>query len=268
MDLELRAPLYTHFTEALTGLSTIRAFGWSDAFLEENTRRLGMSQKPFYLMFCIQRWLQVVLDLFVAGMALVLVSMALKMSRSTSEGKIALAMVNLLGFNYTLTLFIDQWTQVETSLGAIARLKIFMRDTPNEDEEPEKTLPLSDWPAQGAIEFEDISACYSDVGDVVLRNISLSISPGQKVCICGRSGRLVDTKASSPSRNLREPRLTPVSYTAANHHSFSPCFALLNFAPASCRLTVSTSPACLANTSVHVSTRSRKIPYALEVTFG
>uniref|UniRef100_A0A8H7KFW9 ABC transporter n=1 Tax=Bionectria ochroleuca TaxID=29856 RepID=A0A8H7KFW9_BIOOC len=188
MDLEMRAPLYTHFTETLAGLSTIRAFGWSDAFLEENTRRLSMSQKPFYFLFCIQRWLQIVLDLFVAGMALVLVSMALMMSRSTSEGQIALAMVTLLGFNHTLTLFVDQWTQVETSLGAIARLKVFMRDTPNEDDEPETTLPLSDWPAQGAIEFEDISACYSDTGDVVLRNISLFISPGQKVCICGRSG--------------------------------------------------------------------------------
>ncbi|KAK7213111.1 hypothetical protein V2G26_020289 [Clonostachys chloroleuca] len=188
MDLEMRAPLYTHFTETLSGLSTIRAFGWSDAFLEENTRRLSMSQKPFYFLFCIQRWLQVVLDLFVAGMALALVSMALMMSRSTSEGQIALAMVTLIGFNHTLTLFVDQWTQVETSLGAIARLKIFMRDTPNEDEEPETTLPLSDWPGQGAIEFEDISACYSDTGDVVLRNISLFISPGQKVCICGRSG--------------------------------------------------------------------------------
>lgn len=197
MDLEMRAPLYTHFTETLSGLSTIRAFGWSDAFLEENTRRLSMSQKPFYFLVCIQRWLQVVLDLFVAGMALALVSMALMMSRSTSEGQIALAMVTLIGFNHTLTLFVDQWTQVETSLGAITRLKIFMRDTPNEDEEPETTLPLSDWPGQGAIEFEDISACYSDTGDVVLRNISLFISPGQKVCICGRSGRLVATKASS-----------------------------------------------------------------------
>ncbi|VUC37886.1 unnamed protein product [Clonostachys rosea] len=188
MDLEMRAPLYTHFTETLAGLSTIRAFGWSEAFLEENARRLGMSQKPFYMMFCIQRWLQVVLDLFVSGMALVLVWMALKSTHSTSEGQIALAMVNLLGFNHTLTLFVDQWTQVETSLGAIARLKIFMRDTPNEDKEPEKLLPLSDWPAQGAVKFEDVSVCYNDGGDVVLRNISLSISPGQKVCICGRSG--------------------------------------------------------------------------------
>ncbi|CAG9993921.1 unnamed protein product [Clonostachys byssicola] len=188
MDLEMTAPLYTHFTETLAGLSTIRAFGWSDAFLEENTRRLNMSQKPFYFMFCIQMWLHVVLDLFVAGMALALVSMATTMSRSTSQGRIALAMVTLLGFNHTLALFVGQWTQVETSLGAVTRLKIFMRDTPNEDDETETTLPLSDWPAQGAIEFEDISACYSDTGDVVLRNISLFISPGQKVCICGRSG--------------------------------------------------------------------------------
>jgi ABC-type multidrug transport system fused ATPase/permease subunit len=189
LDIEMKAPLYTHFTETLAGASTVRAFGWSDAFLDENTRRLNASQKPFYLMFCIQRWLQVVLDLFVAGLALVLVALALRVTGATSQGAIGLALVNLLEFSQTLTLVIDQWTQLETSLGAIARLKWFSKNTPNESREAEKEMPPGDWPARGAIEFENVDASYSPTTSLVLNEISLRIEPGQKVGVCGRSGR-------------------------------------------------------------------------------
>jgi ATP-binding cassette, subfamily C (CFTR/MRP), member 1 len=135
LDLEMKTPLYTHFTETLGGVSTIRAFGWSQAFMDDNTRRLEMSQKPFYMMFCIQRWLQVVLDLFIAGMALLLVALALRVVGATSQGAIGLAMVNLISFNVTLRYVIDSWTNLETSLGAIARLKWFMNSTPDENKE-------------------------------------------------------------------------------------------------------------------------------------
>lgn len=166
LDLETKSPLYTQFTETLAGLSTIRAFGWSTDFMHDNRNRLNSSQIPFYMMFCIQRWLQVVLDLFAAGMALVLVSFAVKLSSSTSKGAIGLAMVNIIGFNLTLTAVIDQWTSLETSLGAIARLKWFMKNTPNENKETEVAVPSVDWPAQGLIELVDVTASYRSVFSV------------------------------------------------------------------------------------------------------
>lgn len=73
LDLEAKSPLYRHFTETLNGVVTIQAFGWRPSFLKENHRLLDDSQKPYYLLFCIQRWLAVVMDLFVAGIATVLV---------------------------------------------------------------------------------------------------------------------------------------------------------------------------------------------------
>lgn len=53
LDLEAKSPLYTHFTETLTGAETVRAFGRETAALDEHRRRLDLSQKPYYLMFCI-----------------------------------------------------------------------------------------------------------------------------------------------------------------------------------------------------------------------
>ncbi|KAI8278185.1 ABC transporter [Colletotrichum sp. SAR11_57] len=188
IDLEAKSPLFTHFTEVLAGLPTLRAFSWRPAMLRESQTLLDASQRPYYLFFCVQRWLNVVLDLFVAGMALCLVAFALHFNNTTTKGAIGLAMVNIISFNRTLAEFIEMWTMLETSLGAITRLKYFIEHTPREDRECEKDTPPPSWPENGKIEIDNVTAAYSDETDPVVRDVTLAIQPGQKVGICGRSG--------------------------------------------------------------------------------
>lgn len=66
--LRTKAPLYSHFAETLSGLISIRTFGWVDNFREQNLTLLDENQKPYYLLFCIQKWLQVVLDLVISSL--------------------------------------------------------------------------------------------------------------------------------------------------------------------------------------------------------
>jgi len=50
---------------------------------------------------------------------------------------------------------------LETSLGAIARVKNFERDVKPEAKEGENQEPPSpDWPTHGAIEFQDVTASH------------------------------------------------------------------------------------------------------------
>ncbi|GKT85858.1 ABC transporter [Colletotrichum tofieldiae] len=186
LDLESKSPLYTHFTEALNGVVTIRAFGWQPEFVKEQLRLLDISQGPYYLLFCIQRWLAIVLDLFVAVIATALVAFAVKLTSTTSGGAIGLSMVSLMGLNSSLSRLISSWTNLETSLGAIARLRDFVRDTPQEDgvnAQNLHTLPEG-WPALGAINIRSINARYKYFP------VSLHL-PGQNIGICGRTGRQV-----------------------------------------------------------------------------
>lgn len=97
LDIETRTPVYSHFLETIEGLSTIRAFGWEEEFKEVNRARLDNSQKPYYLLFCIQRWLSLVLDLLVAAMAVLVVALALNLRQSTSPGLLGVSMNNVLG---------------------------------------------------------------------------------------------------------------------------------------------------------------------------
>ena len=158
LDLEAKSPLYTHFTETLNGLHTVRAFGWQRHFKETNTKFLDVSQKPYYLLYCIQRWLNLVLDLIVAAVAILLVTIATQHRSTTSSGAIGVALNNVLGFNLSLSALINSWTTLETSLGAISRLRAFEQDTEDENRPEEILVPPENWPQHGGIEFSNVSS--------------------------------------------------------------------------------------------------------------
>lgn len=187
LDLEARSPVYTHFLECLEGLSTIRAFGWTHNAQEMQIERLDVSQRPYYLLFCLQRWLALVLDLMIAVVGIVVVALAVRVPGASSGAAIGIALNNVLGFNQSLRILVESWTQLETSLGAIARLKNFEATVVPEDKPEESGVAPESWPDQGAIEFRDVTASYGPSAPA-LYNISMTIKPGQKIGICGRTG--------------------------------------------------------------------------------
>lgn len=189
LDLEAKSPLYTHFLETLHGLATIRSFGWSDAHNEMNHRLVDSSQQPVYLLYMVQRWLQLALELMIAVTAIVLIAVAVQL-RSTSTGFIGVALINLMSISQELKMIVINWATLETSLGAIARTKTFSEKTANENLAGETDKPAASWPHTGRVQFNSISASYvtSENPKVAFEDVSLIIEGGQKFAICGRSG--------------------------------------------------------------------------------
>ncbi|KAJ5633110.1 ABC transporterintegral membrane type 1 [Penicillium lividum] len=187
LDLEARSPLYSHFAEVLEGLPTIRAFGWQDASSKILTQHLDQSQTPYYMLLCAQRWLNLVLDIVVMVLATVVVILAVMLRSSTNSSLLGVALNNILGFNQLLSYFITSWTTLETSLGAIARVKSFVETTPCENQLGKATELPASWPAKGEIDIQDLSLRYAD-GTLALDEICMHIRPAEKIGICGRTG--------------------------------------------------------------------------------
>jgi ATP-binding cassette subfamily C (CFTR/MRP) protein 1 len=59
-----------------------------------------------------------------------------------------------------LASIVRQWTQLETSLGAVSRLKSFNEIVQSEDLPGENNVPPEGWPSRGAIDIKDVSATY------------------------------------------------------------------------------------------------------------
>ncbi|KAM3536550.1 hypothetical protein MY4038_000005 [Beauveria bassiana] len=210
LQLRASAPLFSYLVESAEGLATVRAFCWEIPLQHQAVSLVDLSQRPYYLLYAIQRWLAFVLDMMVGGLAVILVALAVVV-RQSGPGSVAVSLFNVLGFSTVLAQLVTSWTQLETSLGAIARLRTFEQTTPRELEKPGTKEPPFDWPSWGAIEIRNLWASYrssnlapatafdpstsvsldAPIGEndlPVLRQLIVSIRPGEKVAICGRTG--------------------------------------------------------------------------------
>ncbi|KAJ6131239.1 hypothetical protein N7523_001699 [Penicillium sp. IBT 18751x] len=188
LDLEAKAPLYSHFTDCLQGLVTLRAFGWQHGMEKKNIELLDQSQRPFYFMFAIQRWLTLSLDLLVAGIAILLIVLVVVLrGTSLGAGSVGVALLNVIQFSQSIKLLITFWTNLETHIGSILRIKDFTHTVKSEDLPGEDGDVHPEWPQNGAVTFHSVSAAYRPE-EPVLNEVSLTIQGGEKVGICGRTG--------------------------------------------------------------------------------
>lgn len=160
LDLEAKAPLYAHFTDCLGGLTTVRAFGWQQALEDKNHRLLDHSQRPFYFLYAIQRWLTLTLDMVVAGIAVLLIILVVTLRGSIGSGYVGVALLNVILFSQSIKLLVTFWTNLETHIGSILRVKSFSENVASEDHPDEKEDVPADWSSRGEISFEGVSAEY------------------------------------------------------------------------------------------------------------
>lgn len=140
------------------GLETIRSFGWTRAAIQDNIRSVDNSQRAEFLLLCLQRWLNLVLDLLGVAVATSVVAIAVAFRGRVSGGQVGIALNIMLVANTTLLKLVENWTTLETSLGAIARLKTLEKLTAVEGGRGWNFNPPEKWPSRGHIAFKNISA--------------------------------------------------------------------------------------------------------------
>lgn len=136
----------------------------------------------------LQKWLLLVLNLVVAALAVLLVASAVLLRDRVDAGLLGVALVSVTTFGQLLTQLLNYWAQLETSLGAVARIREFETETPSEESKGHDEDPAvkEEWPSRGRIDIRNVSAAYDD--HQVLSGVNLTIEPGEKVAICGRTG--------------------------------------------------------------------------------
>ncbi|KAF5627041.1 multidrug resistance-associated 1 [Fusarium sp. NRRL 52700] len=189
LQLESQSAVYSSFLESSEGLVNIRSFGWVKQAENYNMQCLDNSQQSAYILLCLQLWLNIVLDLVIAAMAVILVALAVFSEGSTTAGQIGMSLNIVLVANSTLLALVTSWTNLEISLGAISRLKTLEADTVTEEQPPSGAIVPDTWPSLGAVEIRDLTVTYDESHVPALKNINLFIEPGQYLVICGRTGR-------------------------------------------------------------------------------
>ncbi|KAJ2745284.1 hypothetical protein GGI20_002307 [Coemansia sp. BCRC 34301] len=185
-----RSPIYSSFQETLAGVSTIRAFGKSDSFTAENLQRLTANHRCAYLLLAMNRWLALRQE-FIS--ALIIFATAMLGVVSLLYGKadvgivglsLSYAMQNTQQINWMLRMEGD----LENSLCDYVRVQEYEQLTPEAPDVIEDHRPARLWPEQGLVEFRNYSTRYREGLDLVLKDVSFSVKPREKVGIVGRTG--------------------------------------------------------------------------------
>ncbi|KAI1276291.1 P-loop containing nucleoside triphosphate hydrolase protein [Xylaria sp. FL0933] len=187
LELAAKAPLFAHFLESFDGRVTLRSFGWTEAAERRNMEYLDASQRPHYLLFCLQRWLTLVLDLIAAGLATLLVAVAVALRDKIDPASLGVGLVSVIGFGQVLTQLVTNWSNLDTSLGAVSRIKRYVTETPVEERSDYCGLEIPEtWPSRGEIVLRNVSCSYGTTR--ILKDINLRFEAGTKTAICGRTG--------------------------------------------------------------------------------
>ncbi|TGO85301.1 hypothetical protein BPOR_0410g00020 [Botrytis porri] len=173
LELEARAGVFSSFLESVEGLETIRSFGWSNAVIEDNITSVDNAQRPEFLLLCLQRWLNVVLDLLAAAVATIVIALAVVYRDRVSGAQVGIALNIMLVANTTLLKLVENWTTLEISLGAFARLKTLENMTPVEGSIAQTLEPVDSWPSKGNVEFKNITASYLGKSTLLLTLLRL-----------------------------------------------------------------------------------------------
>ncbi|KAE8378483.1 P-loop containing nucleoside triphosphate hydrolase protein [Aspergillus bertholletiae] len=127
-----------------------------------------------------------------SALTVLLVGTALALHTHVDPGLLGVSLVMMIDLGHILSELIQNWTLLKTSLGAIARIKDFAENTPNEERflTVQVKEPHPEWPQNGEILFADtsIAYCCAEGSKPVLDGIRLHIRAGEKIGLCGKSG--------------------------------------------------------------------------------
>jgi len=123
MESISRSPIFTHFSETITGSSTIRAFDRTESFIRENEKKVDENQVCYYPIVVANRWLGIRLEI-IGNLLIMFASLFAVISRgSIQPGLVGLSLSYALNVTNALNMLVRMTTEVETNLVAVERIQ-------------------------------------------------------------------------------------------------------------------------------------------------
>ncbi|KAF9339730.1 hypothetical protein BGZ91_004895 [Linnemannia elongata] len=192
-----KSPILNHFNESLNGLATIRAYGFQKRFLSKNLTNLDDNNRTFFLLWSTNRWLHWRVDVVGASVAFITGILVLQNWGLIEPGWAALSLTYSLMFTGNVVWFIRMYAMNEMNLNSVERVVEYMDLEPEPAPIIEGSRPPASWPHAGEIKIDHLTMRYAPDTPEVIKDISLTIQPGEKVGVVGRTGSGKSTLAIS-----------------------------------------------------------------------
>ncbi|KAF9106139.1 hypothetical protein BGX29_010389 [Mortierella sp. GBA35] len=214
IDSTSRSPIYSHLSETLDGLTSVRAFGVTNKFMDEHIKTQEDNGRAFFCYLGMARWLGYRLDA-VSALFLGITAIACVAVRDSQQASRAgLAMSSVISLSGELQWAIRMSVEAAILMISVERMMEYSHAKPEVSPRHVNNLDGTSvvpngWPSEAQVTFSDMSLTYPRGDGPVLKNISLDFKAGEKIGIVGRTGagkssmigalfRLVETMTGDP----------------------------------------------------------------------
>ncbi|XP_045472447.1 probable multidrug resistance-associated protein lethal(2)03659 [Harmonia axyridis] len=182
-----RSPMYSHITATAHGITTIRAFNAESILIDEFDFFQDRNSSANFLFLassqCFGFWISLLCVCFItlAIFSLVIFGEGLR------GGDIGLLITEYIGLLSSLDWGMRQWSELENQMTSTERV-IEYKYIENEPKRPAVTNIPKQWPTEGRLVFKNVNLRYKEGDPYVLKEVSFTVQPKEKIGIVGRTG--------------------------------------------------------------------------------
>ena len=156
LESSTRSPIYSWFGEAVSGVSTIKAFHIQDRFIKEIESKLDTNQACAEPNIISNRWLSFRLEMLGNLIILFAALFAILGRDSLDPGIVGLSLSYAMQITGNLNMLIRQTSQIENNMVSVERIMEYQTGLPQEAAWITNEDPREEWPSRGEIEFRNL----------------------------------------------------------------------------------------------------------------
>ncbi|KAG8935573.1 hypothetical protein FRC02_007501 [Tulasnella sp. 418] len=193
LDSLLRSTLFAVYSEALSGLATLRASRREAAFTQTVEQAVDHQNRAHIINVILRSWLGVRLDAFGNLLILGIALFAVGLRKDVDPSKVGVVLSYSLAITWNFSELVNQYATLEQNMNCVERVMYYADELPAEKIKRNTSDPAISqgdpkWPSAGKVVFKDVKMRYREGLPMVLKGASFEVKAGEKVGVVGRTG--------------------------------------------------------------------------------
>ncbi|KAK3181327.1 hypothetical protein K4F52_007341 [Lecanicillium sp. MT-2017a] len=185
-----QSPILSQFSKTFAGLATIRSQRHQiKASKETLYQLLQASMRAALVHKDLDCWLQFRIDALTSSVSVIVAYMAIEKVGVIGAGLAGFSLANANGLSVSILNMVGIMNDMDIDHQSFHRVEEYCCLPPEEAAEKEdQSAARAEWPSSGRVEYRNVTIRYDEDGADILTGVNVTVEPGTRVALVGRTG--------------------------------------------------------------------------------